>query len=138
MFQRAVNLIPKLIPEFIFISSLALPAIEYNPNGKIEYLNGLVMFMMSPLGIFALNFAGLANISLFFGRLLASTKPLVSVTLSLISLLLALSLLLYDQMPMGSAGSYKFHVSYGYYVWLGSMLAAFIHAISIYETKKNI
>lgn len=138
MFKSALNVAPKLIPEFLFVSSLALPAISYNHYGKIEYLSGLVMFLMSPLGIFALNFAGLANVTLLIGRLLVATKPLVSLALSFISLLLALSLLLYDQIPMGSEGLFKFHVSYGYYVWLGSMVAAFIHAISNNGNQNSI
>ena len=114
-----------------------MPAIGYNHYGKVENLNGLIMLLMSPLGIFALNFAGLANITLFIARPFVSTRPLISLILSFVSVLLAMSLLLYDQMPMGSEGSFKFFVLTGYYVWLGSMLAAVIQANRVYENRKK-
>lgn len=135
--KKALKTIPLVIPELIFLSSLVMPAIEYNRYGKVEHIDGLLMLLMSPFGLFVLNFAGLANVTLVIGRVVVATKPLVSMALSFISLLLAMSFLLYEKMPMGSEGSYVFKVSFGYYAWLGSMVAAFIHAAVIYENKKN-
>jgi hypothetical protein len=86
---------------------------------------GWLTLLMGPIGVPLGYVAWLANPLLWYGwRARARGRHVCAIVACAVALLLALSFLLHPTIPVGSSGDHPFSVSYGYALWLLSMIAA--------------
>ena len=106
----------------LFIASLPLPAyVTYSGSQTLNHF-GVEALLLGPIGFFAGHFAWLANL-LLWASWAKRTQPGISPAflLALLAFPAALLFPLSETVAVGSAGTYRFYVSVGYYLWLASM-----------------
>lgn len=115
----------------LYALSLALPAYVTYEGKTTQEHPGLEALLLGPIGFFDGHFAWLANLFLWGAWVTRSNKgESPSFLLALLALAPAVLFLLGEKIAVGSAGEYSHRASSGYYLWLGSMLAAAAAAFS--------
>ena len=110
----------------MYVICLFLPA--YRTTERQQHL-GIEALLAGPWGIFSGHFSWLANLFLLlsFTKRAGQTRqrPLL---LSTVALLLALTFLLKEDIPVGVQGYFSYSAGVGYYVWLSSIALAVLAA----------
>ncbi|MFZ6720304.1 hypothetical protein [Undibacterium sp. Ji49W] len=123
----------KISPRLLAMLSLVLyficlvtpayhPVIGYAEAG-VYY--GWAALLLGPIGLFGGHFSWLANPLLWFSWSKFESKNYnAALGASILAIMMALTFLLNGTIPVGSSGSYKYEVLFGYYLWLGSVVLA--------------
>jgi len=109
----------------LYVACLALPAYVTVEGGSSQAHLGLEALVLGPLGILNGHFSWLAN-PFLWGAWITRTRSgdTPSFMLALLAIPVAALFALGDKIAVGSAGEYLYHAAAGYYLWLGSILAA--------------
>jgi hypothetical protein len=126
-----------LVLYFICLATPAYhPVIGYAEAG-VYY--GWAALLLGPIGLFVGHFSWLANPLLWFSWLKFRRKNYgTAFVASILAIIMALTFLLNETIPVGSSGSYKYEVLFGYFLWLGSVvLAAFAAGVSWRQNQSS-
>lgn len=109
----------------LFFVSLAVPAYVTTEGRNSQDHYGLEALLLGPIGFFAGHFAWVANLFLW-ASCSKRAQPGISPAylLALLALPVASLFLLSEKITVGSAGTYEYYTSIGYYLWLASMAVA--------------
>ncbi|MBG9389872.1 hypothetical protein [Caenimonas aquaedulcis] len=121
----------------LYVASLATTAYVTVEGASSQDHFGAEALVLGPIGFFAGHFSWLAN-PLLWGSWFTRTRQGISPSfpLALIAFIPAILFLVGETVPVGSAGSYKYHVSLGYYLWLSSMAVAAIAGFAYPATSE--
>lgn len=104
-----------------YVVCLAVPAFYANRDAWL----GLYALLLGPIGVPLGYVSWLANPLLWYAwRVRSRGRHVRAIVACAFALPLALSFLLHPTIPVGSAGEYSFQLSFGYFLWLLSMVMA--------------
>lgn len=110
----------------LYALSLVLPG--YRASGDSYY--GFFCLLLGPIGLFGGHFSWIANPLLVFSWMRFTSGAAASaLALAVTALLMALTFLFEDKIPVGSSGEFSFEIGMGYWVWLTSVALAVLAAI---------
>jgi hypothetical protein len=138
--QRPSKVVSRLTSTLVLVSFFLYVLCFFTPAYQIVGLkpadgtySGLFAFVWGPVGLFGGHFSWLANPVFWFSWVgLWREKQGLALAASVIALLIALSFLLNETIPVGSSGPFQYKALYGYYIWVGSMgLTAFAAVVGM-------
>jgi hypothetical protein len=110
----------------LYAICLALPA--YLPISSYmtpERYFGYAAFLLGPIGLFAGHVSWFANPMIWISWInFRKGNNRGAIAAAVLAVGIALTFLMTKKIAVGSSGEYPFEILYGYYVWIGSMLAA--------------
>jgi hypothetical protein len=113
----------------MYALSFALPAYRVIGLSSGDVYPGWGAFLLGPIGLFGGHYSWLANPAIWMSwRVLSRSHFSGAALWSAGALLVALSFLLHDTIPVGSSGNFRYSALYGYYVWLASIILTVVSA----------
>ena len=121
-----------------YVASLCVPAYRTDYYGGPQSHFGIEALLLGPIGLFAGHISWIANPVLWQAwRKRTSSSHGLSFALALLAFVIAASFLLGKTVAVGSAGEYAYHATFGFYLWLVSMVLAAAAAWSYSSSEEG-